>query len=57
MKRIREVIETTFPVHLPEFELALNTGLRQSEMYRRTSEDVNLAQNILPIPRRQHGES
>jgi site-specific recombinase XerD len=34
--RLRAVIRTEYPQHLPEFEIALATGMRKSEMYRAT---------------------
>lgn len=32
--RLRAVINARYPHHLPEFEIALNTGMRKSEQYR-----------------------
>ena len=55
-KRLREVLEKDDSKHIPEFDLALNTGLRLSEMYWRTWEDVNLERRILTVPRSKHGE-
>ena len=55
-QRLREYLEAENPLHLPEFDLALNTGLRLSEMYWRTWEDVNLERRILTVPRSKHGE-
>jgi integrase len=34
--RLRAVIKSDYPNHLPEFEVALATGMRRSEMYRAT---------------------
>lgn len=33
--RLREVIAARFPSHMPELDIALNTGLRRSEQYSR----------------------
>ena len=41
---------------MPEFDLALNTGLRLSEMYWRTWEDVNSERRIMTVPRSKNGE-
>ena len=41
---------------MPEFDVALNTGLRLSEMYWRAWEDVDLERRILTVPRSKHGE-
>ena len=53
---LRKYLEANAPEHLPEFDLALNTGIRLSEMYWRTWEDVNLERRILTVPRSKHGE-
>jgi len=55
-KRLREVLEKNYSEHIPEFDLALNTGLRLSEMYLRTWEDVNSERRILTVLRSKHGE-
>jgi integrase len=54
--RIRAVIQATCPEHLPEFEIALNTGLRLSELYNLTWDTVNLPRRILTVPRSKNGE-
>ena len=51
-----KLLDKNYPEHLPEFELALNTGLRLSELYWRTWENVNLERRILAVPRSKHGE-
>ncbi|MCZ6750905.1 MAG: tyrosine-type recombinase/integrase [Acidobacteria bacterium] len=55
-RKMRKYIEEDAPQHLPEFELALNTGLRLSEMYWRSWEDVSLERRTLTVPRSKHGE-
>jgi len=54
--RLRAVIEADSPEHLPELDLALNTGLRRSEMYGLTWENVNLARRVLTVLRSKNGE-
>jgi len=55
-QELRKYLEATDPLHLPEFDIALNTGLRLSEMYWRTWENVNLERRILTVPRSKNGE-
>lgn len=54
--RLRAVISETCPVHLPELDLALHTGLRLGEMYGLTWENVNISRRVLTIPRSKNGE-
>lgn len=54
--RLRATIEADCKEHMPELDLALNTGLRRSEMYGLTWENVNLARCVLTIPRSKNGE-
>jgi site-specific recombinase XerD len=54
---LRKAIETECPEHLPEFILALNTGLRLSEQYGLTWTDVSLARRVLTIPRSKNGST
>ncbi len=54
--RLRIAIEARHPEHMPELEIALNTGLRLSEMYGLTWENVNLSQRVLTVPRSKNGE-
>jgi Phage integrase family len=46
-----------YPEHMPELKLALNTGLRLSEMYGLTWENVNVSRRVLTIPRSKNGET
>jgi len=55
-KRLREVLEDKYPEHLPELVLALNTGLRLSEMYGLIWDNVNLTRRVLTILRSKNGE-
>ena len=54
--RLRAVIAAACPEHLPELELALNTGLRLGEMYGLTWENVNPSRRVLTVPRSKNGE-
>jgi site-specific recombinase XerD len=55
--RLRAAIEARHPEHLPELDLALNTGLRLGEMYGLQWENVNLSRRVLTIPRSKNGET
>jgi integrase len=54
--RLRATIEVNCKEHMPELDLVLHTGLRRSEMYGLTWENVNLARCVLTIPRSKNGE-
>jgi len=54
--RLRIAIAARHPEHIPELEIALNTGLRLSEMYGLTWENVNLSRRVLTVPRAKNGE-
>ncbi|MGC1788409.1 MAG: site-specific integrase, partial [Terriglobales bacterium] len=54
---LRTVIRAEYPNHLLEFEIALATGMRRSEMYSATWPNVDLEHNILTVPRSKHGET
>lgn len=51
----RKAIEARCPEHLPEFVLALNTGLRLSEQYGLLWENVSLPLRMLTIARSKNG--
>jgi len=55
--RLRAAIEAGCPEHMPELDLALNTGLRLSELYGLTWENVNTSRRVLSIPRAKNGET
>ncbi len=54
--KLRKVIAEKWPEHMLELDLALHTGMRLSEMYGLTWENVNLTGRILTIPRSKSGE-
>jgi site-specific recombinase XerD len=54
--RLRAVVLSTCAEHMPELDLALNTGLRLGELYGLKWENVNLARRVLTVPRPKNGE-
>ena len=54
--KLRKVIAEEWTEHMPELDLALNTGMRLGEMYGLTWDNVNLTGRILTIPRSKNGE-
>jgi site-specific recombinase XerD len=54
--RLRAAVSITCPGHMPELDLALNTGLRLGELYGLDWENVNLARRVLTIPRPKNDE-
>lgn len=55
--RLRNAIAARFPGHLPEFDLALNTGMRLSEQYGLTWDRINLVRKMLTVPPSKYGEA
>lgn len=53
---LREQISNRCPQHLPEFEIALHTGMRRGEQFGCEWTWVNLERRVLTIPRSKHGE-
>jgi site-specific recombinase XerD len=54
--RLRAAVSAACPEHMPELDLALNTGLRLGELYGLDWENVSLARRVLTIPRPKNGE-
>jgi len=54
--KLRAVISAEWPEHMPEFEIALHTGMRRSEQYRMAWPDVDFGQRVLTVPQSKHGE-
>jgi site-specific recombinase XerD len=52
---LRNAVEAKCPQRLPEFTLALSTGLRLSEQYGLLWENVSLPLRMLTIPRSKNG--
>jgi site-specific recombinase XerD len=56
--RLREVIATKFARHIPELDIALNTGMRRGEQYLRIDWNcVDLLRRDLYIPQSKNGNS
>ena len=53
--RLRTAIRDRWPERIGELDLALNTGLRLSEQYGLTWENVNLSRRVLTVPRSKNG--
>jgi site-specific recombinase XerD len=56
-KQLRAAIEAVGAQHLPEFEVAIHTGLRRSEQYRLTWDCVDFERQILTVPQSKNGET
>jgi integrase len=54
--RIREVIEAKWASHMPELDLAINTGLRKGSQYGLTWDMVDWDGRMLNIPRTKNEE-
>ncbi len=50
-ERLRAVIQHDYPEHMPEFDLAINTGLRKGSQYALTWDMVDWKGRMLNIPR------
>ena len=55
-KKLRRAIKARWRTHLPEFDLALNTGLRKGSQYGLTWEMVDWKGRMLNIPRTKNEE-
>jgi integrase len=55
--RLRAVILKNYPEHLPEFEIALQTGMRPSEQYGLVWSRVDLTRKLLTIPKTKNGRT
>jgi len=55
--KLRGMLETEWKGHIPEFDLALHTGLRLSEMYGLDWQDVDLSRRLLAVRRGKNGEA
>src|SRR5216684_3720876 len=54
-ENLRKAIEKRCPERMPEFDLALNTGVRLSEQYGLLWENVSIPLQTLTIPRSKNG--
>jgi integrase len=56
-RKLRQAILERFSERLPEFELALNTGMRHGEQYGACWHDVDFEHRILTVPRDKGGRT
>lgn len=56
-KKLHAVILEKFPERLPEFELALHTGMRHAEQYGARWEHVDFEHRVLTVPRDKGGRT
>jgi integrase len=56
-ERLRAAIQERFPAHLPELGIALGTGMRLSEQYNLTWEQVDMSRNEINLDRTKNGSS
>jgi integrase len=64
---LRRIVSESYADRLPDFDLALNTGMRHSEQYGRhekhakslglTWEHIHIAQHFLTVPESKHGRA
>ena len=55
--RLRAVIAKKYPEHMPEFEIALNTGMRPSEQYKFVWDRVDFERRLITIPKSKNGKT
>jgi integrase len=55
--RLRAVILADYPAHMPEFEIALHTGMRPSEQYGLIWSRVDLVRKLITVPRSKNGNT
>jgi integrase len=55
-KRLRKIVQEKWPTHLPELDLALNTGIRKGSQYGLTWDMVDWNSRELHIPRTKNEE-
>jgi integrase len=56
-KKLRKVIETKWPLHVPELDVAINTGIRKGSQYGLTWDMVDWKGRMLNIPRTKNEEA
>ena len=55
-RKLRKVVEAKWPLHLPELDLAINTGLRKGSQYSLTWDMVDFRGRMLNVPRTKNEE-
>jgi hypothetical protein len=48
---------TTYPTHMPEFDVALHTGMRPSEQYSLIWSRVDFARQLVTVPEGKNGKT
>jgi Phage integrase family len=56
-KKLRKVIEAKWPSHVPELDVAINTGIRKGSQYWLTWDMVDWEGRMLDIPRTKNEEA
>ncbi len=56
-ERLRAVIQHCYAEHMPEFEIALHTGMRPSEQYNLKWREVDLIRKFVTVPNSKNGET
>jgi len=56
-KKLRKVVETKWASHIPELDLAINTGIRKGSQYGLTWDMVDWNGRMLDIPRTKNEEA
>lgn len=56
-RSLRGVLTVRYPQHLPELDIALNTGLRRGEQYSLSWDDVDFATRLLSVSQTKNGET
>lgn len=55
--RLRAVMRAKYPTHVPEFDIAVNTGMRPSEQYGLVWSRVDLVRKLVTIPSSKNGKT
>jgi integrase len=55
--RLRAVIEAKYDLHMPEFIVALHTGMRPTEQYSLEWDRIDLVRRLVSIPKSKNGKA
>ncbi|GAC1420251.1 MAG: site-specific integrase [Acidobacteriaceae bacterium] len=55
--RLRQAIKRRFPGHMPEFDVALNTGMRKSEQFSLEWSQVSLSRRRISLEKTKNGSN
>jgi integrase len=56
-KRLRQAIKKRFPTHMPEFDVALNTGMRKGEQFSLEWSQISLTRKRIRLERTKNGSN